>query len=136
MPPPSAALLPVIVESLTVSFPAVPVTGLGPTFWIPPESPPPLGLVLMLLDTSERVTVSVPPSFEMPPPEPDSAVPFVIASSLSVSVASLRMSPPKKPLPSLAWPNAIDRPEMVTVGTVLLRGFGSTKKTRFAGEDS
>ncbi len=40
MPPPSAALLSAIVESRTVSFPGASVTGLGPTFWIPPESPP------------------------------------------------------------------------------------------------
>ena len=47
IPPPSAALLPAIVESLTASFPAASVTGLGPKFWIPPESPPARrGLVL------------------------------------------------------------------------------------------
>src|SRR5438874_1485039 len=70
IPPPSSEALPAIVELLTVSVAAVPVAGFGPKFWIAPES-----LVLVppvpLPEMSEWVTVMVPPSLEMPAPDPE-----------------------------------------------------------------
>jgi hypothetical protein len=127
MPPPRFELLFEIVELSTVSAPALEVTGLGPKFWIPPESAPPL--LARFPDTSEWVTVNVPPSFDSPPP--DWAVPPVTQSSLNVRVPSFSTLPPNDPLLAVAAPILIVSPDMVTVGTDAALG-GWTKNTRSA----
>ena len=66
-PAPASALLLTRVELSTVRCPtADPV----PVLSIPPAVPPPLDAKLRLSSTRECVSVSVPPTFAMPPPEP------------------------------------------------------------------
>jgi hypothetical protein len=117
----------VIVESITVRFP-----GEEPLlmFWIPPESPfAPVALVALFPDTSECVSTSVPPTFEIPPPL--AALPPRIQSSLSVRFPALATFPPNPPL---AFPNSIRIRLIVTVGALPPRG-AWIWKTRACGED-
>ena len=84
----------------------------------------------LLFQTSECVSVSVPPSFEMPPPEPDVVEPSSMRSSLRVRVAWFRTSPPKYPLLESAFPNAMATPEMTTVGFAFTLAFPMMSNTR------
>ena len=93
IPPPKADVLSAIVESMTVRCPGPTVE--SPKFWIPPESPPPFENVLVLFQTREWVTVKVPPSFEIPPPEPAVVEPSSMRSWLRVRIPWFRTSPPK-----------------------------------------
>ena len=91
--------------------------------------PAPGTVKLLFCVTSEWVIVSVPPSFEIPPPEPI-AWPSSIRSSLSVRIARLRMSPPNSPLLESAFPNASVTPEIVTAGVGFNFGFPTMSNTR------
>ena len=99
---------------------------------MPPESPPPFGLLLVLSHTSEWLSVSVPPSLEIPPPEPEVVWPPSMKSSLRVRFAWFRMLPPKNPLVESAVPKAMVTPEIATVGLGFTFGLPTMSNTRKA----
>ena len=102
---------------------------------MPPAVPPvPFEAKLRLSSRSECVTVSVPPTFAMPAPEPPVVSPRSIKSSLRVSVPSFRMLPPTFPFVEVevALPNNVSSPEIVTVG---VKPFGWMSNTRALAAD-